>query len=297
MTKKFKISFIAILISIITILIIIIFLKQDDLKSTNLNLNEKVTASYGIEIKSLKYDGDDNITAEITYTNGPKDCEVGIIILVNGISQPYYTDEHKEESYLIPYNLAKDTNLTIKLNFKPILGKQNEELFIEFGSMLNPSFISSKSYGNNHKVFFLEPYTIICKNSNNNNFSFYEDFTMEHISTKEEIHNNNFNIVVLQNNKEVNKINIKNNMLQFSINLYGEEKEYILSAYINHKIVPLFSGYYYAKIKTTKENISSILIDFDISDLSLNSYDNFYIIAVPTRKGERAYKLGTIVLE
>ena len=95
MTKKFKISFIAILILIITIPIMIISFKQDDLKSTDLNLNEKITASYGIEIESLKYDGD-VITAEITYTNGSKDCEVGIIIFVNGISQPYYTDEYKE---------------------------------------------------------------------------------------------------------------------------------------------------------------------------------------------------------
>ena len=68
MTKKFKISFIAILILIITIPIMIISFKQDDLKSTDLNLNEKITASYGIEIESLKYD--------VLYNNSSIDLNI-----------------------------------------------------------------------------------------------------------------------------------------------------------------------------------------------------------------------------
>lgn len=295
--KKLKISFIKILI-FITIMVIIVYLKQciniKDDESTNSNSNEEVTASYGIKINSLKYDGD-NISADITYDNGPIDCEVGITLFVNGISQPYYTDTHKE-AYIVPYNLSKNTSKTIKLKFKPITGKKNDELSIVIGSMLNPSFKSNKTYGNNQKIFFLEPYTVICKKNNNNNLSFYKDSELKNFSKKEEL-NNNFIFNVLEGNKIVNRIKIRNNKIHCNINLYGKEEEYILSAYINHKIVPLFSDLYYAKVKSTKENISSISINFDTSDINLNKYNSFYIIAIPTHNDERAYKLDTIILE
>ncbi len=282
------------LASLILIIVVVIFVKYfiSDGISTSSKLKEEVTASYGINVDSLKYDGD-IISANVIYNNGPIDCEVGIIIFVNGISQPYYTDKH-EEAYLIPYKLTKNTNKTIKINFKPKVGAKDKKLSIEIGSMLNPSYTSDKFYGNNQKVFFLEPYTLTCKNDSNNNIVFFDDFKLNRI--KEESKNNlNFN--VLQGNKVVNKIKINNNRLICTISLYGKEEQYILSAYINHKIVPLFSGLYYAKIDSTKENTSTIPIDFNISGVNLNKYNSFYIIAIPTKSNDRANKIDTILIE
>lgn len=294
--KKLKIPFI---LMFIIGTIIIIFNKQriniNDNIPSNSNLNQEITASYGIEINSLNYEGD-VICADITYENGPIDCEVGVVLFVNGISQPYYTDLNEEESYIIPCNLNKNTSKTIKLKFKPIVGKKDEELSIVVGSMLNPSFQSNISYGNNQKVFFLEPQTIICQNNTtNNSFSFFKDFNLNNISTKDELNND---ITVSQGNGIVNRIKIENDKLKCTINLYGkDDNEYILSAYINHEIIPAFSDLYYAKVESNKEKISSVLIDFDISNLSLNDYNNFYIIAIPTQNNERAYKLDTVILE
>lgn len=182
------------------------------------------------------------------------------------------------------------------MKFKPVVGKENDTLTITVGSMLNPSFKSEISYGNNQSIFFLKAEKVICKKETGGNVLITDKFDNRNVLNEDE---KNSVLSISEDGEISNNITIRNNKINCNINLYGEEncREYIVSAYINHKIVPLFSGQNYTKIKTTKDKVSTIKIDYDLSDFVLEDLNGFYVTCIAVNGSDRSYKSDTVVLQ
>lgn len=270
--------------------------KDNALNSNNI----EIEASYGFYMNKLGYNGKE-IEVDVTLDNGIKDCELGIIIFVNGIPQPYYTNDYRDTKYIIPYSINKFTKKNIKIAFTPITGNIGETLTILFGCMLNPSIEATenmKTFGNNHKLLFLEPYFIeskynygevkILKCNNFINLPYQED-------------NDTYKCIVTIDNNEVDRIDI-GNKLRLNIELSGKEGNYIILAYINHSLVPIINGKSYYTLVSLKNNQKTIFkIDYEAINLKLNKYNHMYFIMIPLDKdnimhSDPLFKTNTIIL-
>lgn len=312
--KKINLTLLICLIIVIIITNLQNLNKSTDKKETSQN----ITASYGIKIENqengFKYDGD-YICTNIIYQNSNINCDVGILLFVNGIPQPYYTSDYNKQSYIHPYELLSNEEKKISIKFIPLIGKKGDNISILVGSMINPSTKLTKTtttLGNNQKIFFLNPYIIRSQINSNNIILYSNDYSSNKLnsSTLEKytyIKSDGSKINILDkdvvfelsddDNNPLNKIESINNTLYCNIQLIsGKEEEYTLTAYINHKPVPLFNNRYYASVKTKSGYKIKINVDFDLSKINISKYNSFYVIAIPKSNDSKAIQTSTAIL-
>lgn len=276
----------------------------------------KIDAAYGIKINQgsgiIEYNGD-TISFDANFENGPVDCEVGLLIFVNGIPQKYFTDEIKNSNYIIPIKLIQNTRQNVKIHFKPISEIPEGMLNICIGSMLNPSVKPDNKnfiFGNNHKIFFQPSFQL-----QSSGISTQQDYSPKykkkvipdeiksfyiHTSDRGEIVNALDFTTIMQvkiNNEATNRLQIKNGKLNCDVEFYGgKDNEYILSAYINHNPASVFDGKQFLRLKTSKGNMSIFNINCDLDKYNLDEYNTFYIVAIPITGKGNAYKLDSCLL-
>ena len=113
--------------------------------STNTNINEDGNFVYGGGEFTLQYE----VVAEGSAKN------VGFLIYVDGLPQPYKTSESDEYEYLKNFTIKEDNvSQTIEFVFEPITGKAGETVSMNIVSVYNaqfqPDMINTTSFGMYH---------------------------------------------------------------------------------------------------------------------------------------------------
>lgn len=115
---------------------------------TSMNMDEN-----GNKLPFLYQGGTLSIPYEVSATGKAKN--VGFLVFVDGISQPYQTDTEPAYQTMHTMNLAEDDKVTpFSINFKPVTGKKGETLSLMIVSIYAPDFmpdmVNTSSYGMYH---------------------------------------------------------------------------------------------------------------------------------------------------
>ena len=105
--------------------------------------NETISYEFGVgnyDAEKRVMEGNDSVSVAFTYQNGEGACEVGPMIFVNGMVQPYHVG--KEEAQTVTaVSLAPNEEKTVLAEFQPVTGNQERTPVRLFVSMLTPSFL------------------------------------------------------------------------------------------------------------------------------------------------------------
>lgn len=266
-----------------------------------------VIASYGFKANSIdennhviQYNGGE-LEVDFSLMNSQIPCEAGIMLYVNGVAQPYSTEEYSNKKLIQPYQLGKNETKIVKAKFIPAVGKKGETLDIYCTAMLNPSFVPSENVKNilpNHSIIQTLPWNIQCNQDSANselnictkyNISDITQETKDKYIQKDKDGNitgnsldQSLNVDLTDGTSSLNNLNLSSGDKKITLQcLGGKEYKYRISFYINHKLVPVFDGKDYLDITMTKDKMITKDIILNAKNLSLNDYNSMYVVAVP----------------
>lgn len=273
--------------------------------------NVFVQAQYGRQVVSgldeagnLTNIKDKTAMLELEFSNSGSDCEIGSLLFVNGIPQPYRCDGGND-TYIAPVMLKESETKAVSLEFEPITGKKGEQLQVQLMGMLHPSFHRTElvsSFGNNHSlamrgIFSMEaqedkesPILYEAVRTKELPQSIVESLIREDSNGVETNYlDENFYISLIQNDNAetlLNEIALKDGILKFQIALYGNLKEdYIVTVFLDNEVVNAFGETAYAKVSMTGEQ-QLYLLDAELDSSSMQDFSNLYAIAVPIQNPE-----------
>ena len=257
------------------------------------------------KLRPIVYDG-----KEIQYDYYVKASgqakNVGFLMYVNGIPQPYKTDQSNTDyKYMHIFNLENDdTEFPFSFRFSPVTGKKGEDLKVVILSIYNPSFEpdmdKTSSYGGYHAIlpatyslhlevdakpldtagndvygvatFSNEPVTSQLFDTLNNNGM--RDIDMD-IFNKEV-----FNLLYFDGELKTDNLRVNSSeKLRVQYMICGHaDIEYETTFYINHQPIESSKGISH-HTKISKGSIS--IITFEIETEKLKDFNTFYIVSTP----------------
>lgn len=284
------------------------FANSNDDKSTSVG-----SFNFGVEWeegKELTLDYAPTVSFSYFVDNSGKTTDFGLLLFVNGIRQPYRTEEDSENKIMHTFDVNQDEQKVQTIEFEPVVGEKGDEVLVEIVSMFHPDFIQKENsnYKFNHKISSLYPSKMLVTQetglSESKVCSEYEVTPIsdelrqqfnETGSTGASIGNaldNNVYIETLKNDAFHTPKDLKEgkgNNQPFTTNdsvtlcMYGGEPcKYRVSMYINHDLVTgAFDGADYIDMTPSRDSICTKKIDLEKLNLSLEDYNHLYFIAVP----------------
>lgn len=262
---------------------------------------------------------DNRLSIDYFINNGNEDCNIGILIFIDGIVQKYNVKGNSEE-YLHKFKMKKNSNTNFTLNLTPYIDNSSDKNDVYITTMLNPSFLPDAqhpSFGVNNKLSNPIPLSLndsTHKVSPNNG---YNNFTTEIIT--DETRNQymmldnktglkkctldtitDFNLCENTSNN-TNQINIKKgekiNLIQKGLG--GDNTTYRTTVFIDHKPIKINYDYDYSDITIIKNKISQQKFQIETGDLSGKHI--IYSISVPigsdyTKANVNIVKTSSMVL-
>lgn len=279
--------------------------------------SKPISMGFGYENNHSKsFENENNkITTRIGFDGGDYEFEVGILVFTNGILQPVSV-ECKEEKLFNIYKVNGKT--TYNVAFDIASGNEDEKVRIDTISLLNPNFKiteKTKDFGLCFSSSSLLPYWAECHSlikaeDGAQSFELAElsdEVKEKYIITKDdEIVNNNLetrmNIQYFQEEKEVSKLMVKDNILEFSMDLYGGRGDkYNLYVFLNNKPIRCFDGKEYNMITVTSEKTTKVIAKADLSGENIGEYTQLFAVAVPVGEVKdsdaEVYKLSNIIVD
>lgn len=256
--------------------------------------NEQVAASFGhgmitdLPDGHFIYNGSD-IHFQYRFDNGEQECSVALMLFVDGYSQTYFTNENKKAGVLSEYTLKPNESKIIDVYFTPITGKKGQVSKLNINVMLNPSYFppddSYVSFDNNHSISQILPQSILFEKDVQNspkpsdyNYSF-DSIDTEILSDKTMNIDENTYLSV----SPIDSIELQSGGSEISLTGYGgEETEYRICCFVNHKPILVFNGAAYTDVKISKNQSTKLkitLLPNMINDLK--EKNTIYFIAVP----------------
>lgn len=238
---------------------------------------------------------------------------LGFLIFVDGVAQPYKTDAESDFKYMNYFELENDNEpLALTFKFIPVTGKKGDTIPLNVVSIYNAQFMpdlkKTSGYGGYHSelssILQLHynsdapsvipkeyPQNKIISTIENRKDNITEDFlkieSQKYMgeTINEELDTNVFNTTYYNNKKEISKIAYsKEKPLKVKYCLYGAPGiEYKTTFFINHQPI---SKDEIISHKTTLEKGMLSIIEFDIDVSKLDKLNTFYIISVPTNHDE-----------
>lgn len=274
--------------------------------------NVFVQAQYGRQILSgldetgnLTNIKDKTVALELEFSNSGSDCEVGSLLFVNGIPQPYRCDGG-DDTYIAPVVLKESETKVVSLEFEPITGKKGDQLQVQLMGILQPSFHRTESipsFGNNHSLAMRGIFSMKGQEDNESPI-FYETVRIKELPQsvvasfiREDSNGVETNYLderlylslIQEDNAEklLNEIVSKDGKIEFQIALYGNLKEnYVVSVFLDNEVVNAFGETAYAKVSMTGEQ-QLYLLDAELESSSIKDFSNLYAIAVPIQNPEK----------
>lgn len=245
-----------------------------------------------------------------------KTTDFGLLIFVNGIRQPYRTDDDAESSILHIFDVKHEEKKTQTIQFEPIIGEDGDILSVEIISMFQPNYIPNgntkqSDYHFNHKISSMFPsemtvtektgkaFPAICKDYQSEKISdelrskynkmdasglYSGDNDLDHTVFIETLKNG---LLVTPADRRKGEIAEMPFTLQDTVTLcmYGGNTpcQYRVSMYINHKLVSgVFDGADYIDMTPSRDTICKKTIDLSKTNLGLSEYNHMYFIAIPS---------------
>lgn len=257
------------------------------------NMTVKFNVVNRPENNTLYYNGND-IQLEIQGSAG-FNTTLGCMIYINGIPQKYHTDKEKEKKYLHSFSVEKEQNRSVILYVSPNIGKSGDELNMNIvpvvGSAYRPLGPHDAMKPECDAKMLLDQYKVIMNTNSNvldasaitdiKNVEYTKNELDELIFTRADGSiENRLEQAAFRNSFTRNVIE-DNGLRLFSEFGGGSAGEYIVSAYLNGKVLKMYRVNLQdynsrAIVDDTIAFTAETLIEYDIQD-----YNSFYYIAVP----------------
>lgn len=257
------------------------------------------------------------ITTEIWLESGDYEFEVGILVFTNGILQPVSVEGEGEKTLNI-YKVNGNIKTTYNIEFDIVSGNEGEMVRIDTISLLNPNFKiteKTKEFGLCFASASILPCWTECHilteaEDGTQSFELTElsdDVKEKYIITGSDgsIKNNlesSMNIQYFQDGQEAPKLLVKDNILEFNMDIYGGNGEkYNLYVFLNNEPLHCFDGKEYNNVTVTSEKITKVTAKADLSGKDVGEYTQLFAVAVPVGEVKdsdtEVYKLSNIVVD
>lgn len=266
--------------------------------------------NYGVEWeegKELVLDYAPTVSFRYFVNNSGNAADFGLLIFVNGIRQPYRTEENTENKLLHIFDVQQNERKVQTIEFEPVVGEMGDEVSVEIISMFEPSYINTENsvYNFYHNISSLLPSKMNVTEKTNLSepeicsdymvTSITEEMLQEFNSYGSENGNpldNQVYIDTLKNEKFYTPkalLEEEPDITPFTLNdtvtlcMYGGAPcKYRVSMYINHDLVAgAFDGADYIDITTANDSICKKTININNLNIELKDYNYLYFIAVP----------------
>lgn len=258
---------------------------------------EELVSEAGYEFELLEYG------KQIEYNGAPVNIhynlknlydpiDIGIMIFLDGIIQPFYTDEFPEKNYMHVYQFTKDETKTVSIYFKPQSGSLGEHL-LTVVTMLNTGFIAKGpqfDFGYNHRISFISDTIYFKQALGESKVEKKDRYTQSEISVDERAsyqRKDNTNRLddtaffhLLNRNQLVDRQLPFNQLTELDLKgLGGFPATYRTSLFLNHKPIKIDGKYNYIEMRIDKNQFSKSRISIDTSELQEG--DILYTISIP----------------
>lgn len=274
---------------------------------------QTVEASYGwwisnqnTETHNIAYNGDE-FQLEVTFDNAGGNCEVGMLVFVDGIIQKYTLEKEDKAEYIQPITLHENNSEEIMvLNVCPEFGITGDKHEVQIACMYEPLYRATKEnlgYGNYQSILSGPVWSI----------DYYVDELQEkvdkcdnyHMLTEEVlgeyIYDRNGTLVnqlenqivfrFLQSNQELTDAVVDcEEDLHYQI-FGGLEGEYRICALVNNVPCALFDGSMYMDVSITEEESVEGYLDFSKIEQEIDEYASFYFVICPIGENKQEYMI------
>lgn len=282
--------------------------EYDPFASSNDDTTTVGSFNFGVEWedgKELTLDYAPTVSFSFFVDNGGKTTDFGLLLFVNGIRQPYRTEENSENKIMHIFDVNQNERKVQTIEFEPVIGEIGDEVSVEIVSMFQPSFIQTENsnYEFNHKISSLFPSKLsVTQETGLSEPEVCSDYAVTPITEemRQEFNDNGENdldnrvfIETLKNDVFLTPADLleekhdstpftKNDSVTLCMYGGGDPCKYRVSMYINHDLVTgAFDGADYIDITTSRDSICTKKIDIEKLNLSLEDYNHLYFIAVP----------------
>lgn len=274
------------------------------------------------EMLPLSYDGDE-VKIEYSVNASGKAKNVGFLIFVNGIPQPYKFDTTEAPyEYMNIFELDEDNkDKFFTFVFNPVTGKKGDTLNVSITSIYNPAFIpdmkETSSYGGYHTTLEVVRPLVFNQNAPEIDYSViprYEYLSNVQLSTEpitkellqnysmmEKLELDSLDKLVMtdlyiEDKAKVNNYNIQkknNGTLTVKFKIFGHPGvRYQNTFFINHKVIT-------SKERSTFETVLAkgevSVIEVDINLQQLEDLNTLYVVSVPINAAD--FPEDVVVLE
>lgn len=251
--------------------------------------------SFGTAVQKLEYTGTD-LEFEYEIENGTVECEIGIMVVIDGIPQKYKTNTNNIESYVHSFKMNKNHTEKFKISIHPSVGKTGETLYLNTLSILNPSFSPNPEnieYANNLKISEAGyiPVEFSCDAQtealHSQQATITKDIPEEIIKEIEEAGGNIANGTdpylyfdsLNSDGTKILKLD-KNGQQKLTLNGFGgPSNKYRIFIFNNNTAVPFANGASYIDINYLPDKLTTISVE--ISNKALSSGSSLYAVAFP----------------
>lgn len=268
---------------------------------------------YGVEWedgKEFVLDYAPTVSFQYYVDNSGKAADFGLLLFVNGVRQPYRTEENSENKILHIFDVDQNERKVQTIEFEPVVGEKGDKVSVEIVTMFQPSFINTEksSYGFSHRISSLYPSSLsVTQETGLSEPKVCSEYEVTPISEelRQEFNqmgstggyggnalDNGIYIETLKNDvfyTPADRLDAESDISPFTLNdsvtlcMYGGEScTYRVSMYINHELVAgAFDGADYIDITPSRDSICKKAVDLEALNLSLQDDNHLYFIAVP----------------
>ncbi len=230
------------------------------------------------------------LTIPIELSGGKESTQVGILIYLDGILQPYSTEASDSKKTMHLFDTAAKTKTIFSVDMDAVFDSSQEKHYINLVSVLLPNYCpadKTSTFGTYHSGLTVLPKEItIAEDSgtaylsdipvyDNNTFIKNDDIK------KYDIEDDSYAAFVLFNAADSDKkLRADNGVLSLSLLSYTMQADsgiYRVSFYKNHEVVKLSGGFDYIDVAVEKGKMS--LTDIQIENISAGDF--VYCVAVP----------------
>lgn len=241
------------------------------------------------------------IPFKLTGTMEGSPQEVGLLLFVDGIAQPYSAvlsdGTELADAYMQTFRLEQDVENIFDLVFQPVVGKAGDRLSIQAVTILKPGYLpegaENPNYGYYHSANITIPLQIAFEKDAPAKGRKTAADSYEIVDIPKSITDND-KIFGLENSRDTNSnlsvipaedenssvIYSRDGTVTFKIRLYGgPEADHNITVFVNHQPVPV-DGADYLAVRTKKDKMVEATVTVDVS--ALGESGTIYAIASST---------------
>lgn len=243
----------------------------------------------------LVYNGK-KIEIEYMLDNVGAECNLGILMFINGIIQPYSIVGENDNRIMNIFDMNSKEKRIIKLEFTPVCGQKGTDTVINFAVMLNPKNIADKSSlfksGNNHRLNLLLPWKIKfnkdCKfdidsyNTYNIN-KIDNDFLKKYANTTNAIDPIK-TVLSICGKEDAFYEMASTDVISIELKLFGSREQRVRTIiYLDHFPIRIFNGNTYMDWSIKKDSICSL--STELPEKLKKGKHILYAITIPVTDG------------